>query len=77
MSLVEGVSRLGRVRRVFLLFAAFAFVMLADARAAFAQSGERQIEAVDWAYHVPLAIGCILFVVAVDAIVIYMFVKRG
>lgn len=76
MSLVDGMSRLGRIRRVFFLLIAAAGVMLLDARAAFAQSGGRQIEMIDWVYHVPLAIGCILFVVIVDAIVIIKFVKR-
>ncbi|MGH3085697.1 MAG: hypothetical protein ACRDSJ_00080, partial [Rubrobacteraceae bacterium] len=58
-----------------LLLAAFVCVMLVDAGAAFAQDG-RQIETIDWIYHIPLALGCVLFVVAVDAFVIIKFVQR-
>jgi hypothetical protein len=51
-------------------------MVVLHARAAFAQSGG-QIEAIDWVYHVPLAIGCILFVLIVDVVVYIKFVKRG
>ncbi len=77
VSLVYGVSRLGRIGRALLVMAAVACVALLNARAALAQDEGRQIEVIDWVYHVPLAIGCILFVVVVDAVVIYKFVKRG
>ncbi len=75
VSLVDEVSR--RIGRILLLVAAVMCAMLADSRMALAQSGGRQIEVIDWVYHVPLAIGCVLFVVVVDAVVIYKFVKRG
>lgn len=77
MGVICGVSRSGRVRRAIFLFAAFVFLMSMDAKMAFAQSGGREIEAVDWAYHVPLAFGCVVFVVVVDVFVYLKFVRRG
>lgn len=67
----------GTARRVLLSLCAFVFVMLSGPRVAFAQGGRREIEVLDWAYHVPLAFACVLVVVIVDAIVIILFVRRG
>ncbi len=76
VAVVGGIAGSGRVGRGVVLFALFVCVMAADARAAFAQGGGRQIEAIDWAYLVPLAIGCVIFVIVVDLVVILKFVRR-
>ncbi len=65
---------------VFLLFVS---VMVLDPHAAVAQQtqdlmeeGGRDIGAIDWLYHLPLALGVVLLVVTVDVIVIIQ-VLRG
>jgi len=39
------------------------------------QGGSREIEVVDWIYHLPVALGCALLVIIVDAVVIFKAVR--
>ncbi len=40
------------------------------------EGGGRKIEPIDWAYHLPLALGAALLVFVVDAIVIIRIILR-